>query len=482
MFSGKDNNLKNKIKQNIFRSIKTRLVLGYAGVLLCSILLVTGFLYLQTQRVLSDAAKQNLYLEIEELAHIINQSNYTQELLAKFISQQLSAQKGVLDIKYALFDAQGLLLARSEGFLEDLSFFKNLKEILFTKTQEKIFITEQGKKIFILTKKIKVSEEIYYLQFALDDLGQERIAKIFRKTIFFALPVVLAVVLTGGFILTSRVLAPINLLTKSAQELSVQDNSKKLPLRGSGDELDRLAGTFNFVFTKLQQSYQRIVAFTADASHELRLPITAIKGQAEIVLERERDVAEYRKVLESIIEDMDRLMRMINRLLILTRADSGEDKLKYEKIDLQELLEQLTDFYRALAEHKNIGLNLQTAGNDFYLNADKLKIEELFSNLIENAVKYTPAQGNITIKLQPAPGAITVEIIDTGIGIAPAEQNKIFERFYRVDKSRSRDEGGVGLGLSIAQMIVQAHKGQISLSSQPNAGSNFKIILPKAES
>jgi two-component system sensor histidine kinase VicK len=169
---------------------------------------------------------------------------------------------------------------------------------------------------------------------------------------------------------------------------------------------------------------------------------------------------------------------MINRLLYLSRGDSGMDKLDIKKVELWGLLSKMVEFYRVLAERKNIVLELSTKKESFFVQADHSKLEELFSNIIENAIRYTPENGSITIEIAKQKDKHVISISDTGIGIPKEEQEKIFERFYRVDKARSREDGGAGLGLSIAAMIVKMHKGEIEVNSQPNKGSVFSISLP----
>ncbi len=468
----------------VFKNIRVKLVLGYSSVLLISIFIIAGYFYAYMQRSLEKASREYLKTELSAVIELMGGEKLNPEALSNFLSKHTVAKKGAYRISYALFDSEGFLIARTENFFEDQDSVevlkKTVKKLPPVGIYEKYIRRGKGKKVFLQTGVLKNSDgDVFYLQFGLDNLKNSDMAELFPKTFIFIFPISLLVSIAGGFLLTRWVMRPVSLLRQAAQGLSLTDPDKKLPLSGSGDELDRMAETFNNVLERLQQSYQGVISFTADVSHELRLPITAIKGEAEVALERERNLEEYQKILSSIIEEMDRLTRMINRLLLLTRADSGKDQISNENVNLTVLLEQLTEFFRALAEIKNISLSFLSEGKNYMIEGDPSKLQELFSNLIENALKYTPEHGAVTVSLRAVSEEYHICIIDTGIGIAREEQEKIFERFYRVDKARSRTDGSVGLGLSIAQMIARAHRGQIIVESQLNKGSCFTVILPR---
>jgi heavy metal sensor kinase len=296
----------------------------------------------------------------------------------------------------------------------------------------------------------------------------------------FAFPLVFLIAMSGGLFLARRSLAPLARITSSAKDISVSNLDKRLPLRNTGDELDELAQAFNDVFARLQTSYQKIVQFTADASHELRLPITTIRGEAEVVLERERSIDEYKRVLTSIIEEFDRLGKLINSLLILSRSDSGQGQSEFQRVNLAQLLTKVCEFFAVVAESKTVSLRLQT--DVVLVKGDKTDLECLFSNLIDNAIKYTPVGGWVEVSTEQRDGFALVLVKDSGIGISPKDQQRIFDRFYRVDKSRSRALGGVVLGLSICKSIVEAHGGKIELHSQLGMGSTFIVWLPQEKS
>ncbi|MBI4431284.1 MAG: heavy metal sensor histidine kinase [Candidatus Omnitrophica bacterium] len=459
------------------RSIRTRLLLGYAAALLISMLLISTFLYLQVRRDLVRTMKSFLHTEFSATLDLIQNEAQDTSSMSNFLSRQTLLGKGPYRLNYALFDENGHVIARTEGFSEDLESLRVLERAGEGESYERS-VAGGGGKFHLITQSFRNrADMLYFLQFGLDEGGMAGTLVSLAGAVLIAIPVILVLAVTGGFYLTQHLLSPIGKLSQSAREITITNLDKELPLTGSGDELDELAKTFNDVFRRLRESYQRIIRFTADASHELRLPITAVKGQAEVVLSRERSLEEYRKVLGDIIEEFNRLSRMINQLLSLSRADSGEAPLELEQVDLDQLLWKLVDFYQPLADEKEIHLAYQKSA-PVLVSADRLRLQELFSNLLENAVKYTHNRGSVAISVKNEEAGVKVSVKDTGIGIPKSEQKKIFERFYRVDKSRSREQGGAGLGLSIAETIARAHRGSISVESEPGKGSTFTVILP----
>jgi heavy metal sensor kinase len=449
----------------IFKSLGSRLVAGYIFFLFLTLLIIPVFYYFAVKQEMIRNARLFLAGELGTTASFFSRELKSREAISRFLSQKKLFLKGPYEIHYALFDREGLLIAKSEGFQED---------------DLSVGRTGAGQKdpFYRLSQRFQDSAgETFSLQLGLLKRSVTGPLIPFFRVSLFVIPAALILAVLGGILLTRRNLAPIQKLTQAARELSLQDPKRELPLSGTGDELDELAETFNRVFRRLRTSYEQIVQFTADASHELRLPITAIKGEAEIVLERERNLEEYRKVLMSIIEEFDRLSQLTHKLLVLARSDSGKDALEKETVDLRELLSKLTEFYRPLAEEKDLRIFFEGKETGS-LSADPYKLQELFSNLIENAIKYTKPGGQVSLGFSKAGSEYRVSVTDSGIGIPPGEQAKIFERFYRVDRSRAREEGGMGLGLSIAESIARAHGGRILVESALGKGSIFTVVLP----
>lgn len=292
-------------------------------------------------------------------------------------------------------------------------------------------------------------------------------------------PITLALASAGGLFLADRALQPIDRLTRAAQQISAQDLSQRLNLDLADDEVGRLAHTFDRMLARLDEAFGRQRQFTADASHELRTPLAIMKGQIGVTLNRTRAPAEYQTVLTDLEEEVDRLTRLVDDLLLLARADDQPQPLVREPVDLHALLLLVADQVHPLATAKALTLQVHIAA-DLCVPGDPDKLYRLFLNLLDNAVKYTPSQGQISLNATLAsPAQAVVEIADSGPGIAAEQLDHIFERFHRADVARSRTTGGWGLGLAIAQSIAVAHGGSIEARSTAAGGSVFTVRLPR---
>ncbi len=466
-------------KKSKSKSIRVRLFWGYAGFLLLSILTVAVYFYIQMNRNMVEISKKYLREEFDTIIQLVQAKSFNQSAIINYLSEHSASRIGFHKINYALFDEEGFVIARSKDYTEDRQSVNRIKTFSNQGIYEKTIKNSINRRVLLGTKVFcNHYGNVFYLQLGVDPLSGQETLKIVIKTFFMVTPVVFLVVAFGTFLFTGRVLAPISKLAVAAKMLSLKDESRNLPMTGTGDELDQLASSFNDVHKRLRASYQKIVNFTADASHELRLPLTAIKGEAEVVLERARGIEEYQSTLRSIIEEHDKLIRMLNKLMILARGDSGKIQQEFCRLDLVALIGNLTDFYKPLAESNNLSLNFSSKEREAYITGDMINIQQLFSNLIENAIKYNTINGKIEIKLNKSGNKYLADISDTGIGISSEDKRKIFERFYRVDKSRSRSEGSAGLGLSIVEMIINEHRGKITVESEFGKGSCFTITFP----
>ena len=295
--------------------------------------------------------------------------------------------------------------------------------------------------------------------------------------IALAYPSILVLASLGGAFLAGRALSPVDKITRLARRLSAEDLGQRLDLALPDDEVGRLARTFDEMIARLDDSFHRQRRFTSDASHELRTPLTIIKGQIEVALQRERDDESYRQVLQSVNEEIDRLIRLAGSLLTLTRADAGRIPLSFESVDVESLVAGSVEHVRPRAVQKGVDLRLDT-GDPITIAGDEDLLLQLVLNLLDNAVKYTPSGGQVLAGWKVDGQGVELRVQDTGIGIPSEHISHIFDRFYRVDKARSRDEGGVGLGLSIARWIAEAHGGSINVDSIPLRGSTFVCRLP----
>ena len=298
----------------------------------------------------------------------------------------------------------------------------------------------------------------------------------FMYIIIFAMIGVLILAGLGGLFLADRVLRPVERITKTAQKIEGSDLSQRIDVK-TDDELGRLAVTLNEMIGRLEESFNRQRQFTADASHELRTPLAIMQAEATLALSKERTPDDYRKSLETISQESDYMSAVIGKLLFPARSDAGKEQLNFENVDLKELITGLAANIEALAQDKGIKFAVD-AKDDVNVSGDKVKLRQLFTNILENAVRYTPADGKISVSLLEKESNAVVSISDKGIGIPPEHLPHIFERFYRVDKARARTDGGVGLGLAIAKIIAESHKGKIEVENEVGNGTTFIVSIP----
>ena len=292
-----------------------------------------------------------------------------------------------------------------------------------------------------------------------------------------AYPLALAAASFSGVFLAGRALSPIDRLTGLARRISAEDLSQRLNMKLPDDEVGRLARTFDEMIARLDEAFRRQREFTADASHELRTPLTAIKGQVEVALGKPRDAGSYREVLQVVNEEVDRLIRLVGSLLTLARADAGQIPIASEAVPLRELVAAAAEQVRLSMGRRGVELHLEP-GPAVTVRADEDLLLQLLLNLLDNAGKYTGSGGHVTVGWDVRNGRAEVRVRDTGVGIAPEHLPRIFERFYRVDKARSREGGGAGLGLSICRWIAEAHGGSISVESVQGEGTAVVVKLP----
>ena len=281
----------------------------------------------------------------------------------------------------------------------------------------------------------------------------------------------------GGYHLARRTLRPVERMAAQAQSITADQLRARLPIDNPVDELGHLAIVFNALLGRIEEAFDRLKRFTADASHELRTPLTAIRSVGEVGLREHRDDAAYREVIGSMLEEADRLTRLVDSLLFLSRADSGHTTVKQESVPLLELAREVAGHLLVLAEDRNQSIVVD-AGAPTEAQVDPMLLREALVNIVDNAIKYSPAGAEIRIRvISKQQGGPAIEVRDAGPGIDAEHQPRIFDRFYRVDEGRSRDRGGSGLGLAIARWAVEANGGRIEVESERGRGSVFRIVL-----
>jgi len=290
------------------------------------------------------------------------------------------------------------------------------------------------------------------------------------------LPLALGLAGFGGYFLARRALSPVERMARRAQEINAERLGARIDVENPHDELGLLAKAFNETLSRLESSFVQLRRFTSDASHELRTPLTAIRSVGEVGLQQDGNREHYREVIGSMLEEAGRLGRLVETLLTISRADAGQIRLEQATIGLFPLAQEASFLLDVLAEEKGQTLSLE--GNDsIHVKADRAILRQVIVNLLDNAIKYSPRGGQISVRVLRSESTACVEIEDCGPGIPPEHRDKVFDRFYRIDEGRSRGAGGDGLGLAIAKWGAEAHGGSLELKST-NAGCIFRLLLP----
>jgi heavy metal sensor kinase len=299
-----------------------------------------------------------------------------------------------------------------------------------------------------------------------------------RRDFVFGVPLILLLASLGGYFLARKSLSPIALMNQQTQRINSENLSAQLDVANPRDEVGGLALTINALLARLDAAFQEQKRFIADASHELRTPLAVLRGETEVALEQERATAEYQESLALIKDEAERLSRIVENLFMLARQPVDAPSMIREAVRLDELVVDCARAAGVLATQKGLRLKIEGSLRAMTVNGDDEMLKRMLLNLLDNAVKYTPAGGEISIALESQNGDAQIIVEDTGIGIPAEDQPRIFDRFYRVDKARSRALGGAGLGLSIARWIVEGHGGSLSVESTVGRGSLFKVELP----
>ena len=282
----------------------------------------------------------------------------------------------------------------------------------------------------------------------------------------------------GGYALAQRALGPLARMAAHARRITAEQLDERLSPEDSGTELNQLRDAFNDTLARLERSFGQLRRFTADASHELRTPLTALRSVGEVGLRGSRSVEDYREVIGTMLEEADRLSRLADDLLTLARAETGATDLRFERFDLSSLAEEVCERLSVLAEER--GQTLEASATDpVIVSGDRPALRQALLNLVDNAIKYSPEASRVIVRVGNGPDRGWVEVKDEGPGIPVEDRERIFERFYRIDGSRSREMGGTGLGLSLVKSIAETHSGRVELETERGHGSVFRLVLPR---
>jgi heavy metal sensor kinase len=457
-------------------SVRIRLTLWYAGVLAVSLIVFAVLVYY--------AADSIFYARQDELLRstaVTVASAYVQELeeekSVKIANEVVLAQMVFPNRYVEVVDSEGRAVAWSS----------NLSGRQLTIPQTALTEARQHGGSFVVLNDLRVAvvplskdpnSQLGFATVAEPLSVVEEGLRRLRRHFLFGVPLVLLFASAGGYFLARKSLAPIALMNQQTQRISAENLSARLDVAHPRDEVGQLALTINALLTRLDAAFQEQRRFIADASHELRTPLAVLRGETEVALQQERRPAEYQESLALIKDEAERLSRIVENLFLLARQPVDAASMTREMVSLDQLVADCVRAASVLAIQK--GLKLKLNGNlpAITLTGDDEMLKRMLLNLLDNAVKYTPQGGEINIALDSQNGAARIVVTDTGIGIPTEDQSRIFDRFYRVDKARSRALGGAGLGLSIARWIVEGHGGKLSVESAAGRGSSFIVELP----
>lgn len=464
-----------------WNTIGARLTLWGAAVTLFVCGSLCAVLYVGVYFSLRQGIDTFLEGEVREFMVTVNEHSNDDSMLEQVIRHELGARTRH-DLAFRLFDTKGRVFVSSEA---DDSFDKtwSAPQGWYDQTHRPLFqtVTPPGEPYPYRTCSLLVTTSdgrrcTAQASYLLDRMTAS-LAR-FRKICVIVLAAAAAIALFVGRFLAHRSLKPIQALTAAANLIGAANLGERVPLAGTDDELDRLAGTLNEMLARIDQYVEQLRQFTADASHELRTPLAALRGSAELALSRTRSAEELRLVIEESLERYDRLQRIAEDLLLLARLDAGENILQIERVQLDRAVEDIVDLYRPVAEDRGLELRKENA-EAIWINGDGGRVRQLIGNLIDNALKYTPPPGRVTVSLSRENGVARLVVADTGRGIAPEDLPRVFDRFYRVDRSRSTNRAdGAGLGLSICRSIAEAHHGSVELQSTLARGTQATVTLP----
>lgn len=467
--------------------VRTKLTALYVSILAVSLIVFSVSFYYSLTKIYLDKSDREMHSIIGSLSHAIIKPPGELRVPKKF---DFFLQKffGLsVEGKYIqIMNVRGEVVSKSsnlKGFNLPISrrTFKNVRNGLTTYETIK---TEDKMSFRMITRPVVMRDfgMVAIVQIATSLGDVEDVFRKFIQQIIIGVIISIIIAAIAGFFLARRALNPVKQITFVARKIGAENLDDRIELKGNpGDEFYQLSFTLNEMMDRLEKSFGRIKQFTADASHELKTPLTVLKGEMEVTLRMAKkghvSSEDLKDVIESSLEEINRMDSIVKNLLDLTRFDMEVRTVKLEEINLRTLIEERYEQLKKVADMKEVGLKI-THREDAIVMGDRVKLSQLISNLIENGLKYTPKEGRVEVFLAVFDKNAVIKIMDTGIGISEDHLEHLFDRFYRVDKARTRQVGGLGLGLSICKEIVEAHEGEIKVESKENAGTTFTVTLP----
>jgi heavy metal sensor kinase len=461
---------------NLRHTLAFRLTLWYAGIFTISSGVAFLFFYLLITSVIRDRTDQELLSQVNQFATILNLNGIDAVKRVAILEAQAA---GVKKIFFRLLYSTGEVFSSSNmSYWRDIGVQRSaVGQLISGKPHvfETIIIPDRKHKVRIL---YGIIGRGIILQLGQSMENYTRFIEAFQK--IFTATMTLLIILAGvvGWFMARRALFGVETITRTARNISGGALEKRVPVKPRGDEIDQLAITFNQMLDRIQTLVTGIKEMSDNIAHDLRSPVTRIRGLAEVTLTTGNSIAEYENMAASTIEECDRLLGMINTMLVISKTETGVNKFEHKILNVSAVVREAGELFQPIAEDKDLRL-VWSVPENYHIEGDVRMIQRMIANLLDNAIKYTPQGGSVSITVHPdAEKNVVVSVKDSGIGIHAKDLDHIFERFYRCDQSRS--EASIGLGLSLAKTIARAHGGDITAVSNPGTGSTFTVFLPQA--
>ncbi|MGA1826195.1 MAG: heavy metal sensor histidine kinase, partial [bacterium] len=468
-------------KTKWFKSISLKLALWYMSLFLALSLILSILLYQRLKYQLYEEVDFFLADEMNEFNQFVSEHQNNLTLIERQMQLDSVAIRKHYQMYYSILDKSGTVVLQSSEFqLSGLDSKIGNSSVLPNNDVKEYEVTDKENRycVRIFTRQFQGKNEfISHLQVGMNLTRIEKTLSNFRRNILMTLPVFFFLSFIGGLLLARRNLRPISQMINTVSRITTTNLKEKVPLRGSEDEVDKLAQTFNNMIERVSQAYEKLSQFSSDVAHELRTPLTSLMGEIEAVLTDKKSYGEYHAVLMSNLEEISRLQSLVNNLLFLSKVDDVTHVKETEIVNLNNIILDIAELFEPVADEKQICFSKEITSTSLYIQGLKWQIEQMIYNLLDNAIRYNRLGGVVIISLKKSGDCAEIAVKDTGIGISNEKKEKVFDRFYRENSSRTQNIDGFGLGLSIAKSIVEAHSGRISVSSQLGEGSTFTVTL-----
>lgn len=461
------------------RSIRFRLTAWYAGLLAGLLVLFGVFIYFTLEHFLEINLRETLSREGRTIGEaLLRNVNETGEQYVVTEMEEHFAPR--ITSRFLRVTRQDGSLLYESGPPENHAFdpAKISSERLDALREWREEPMPNGSPLLIFSIPFKDREGKQYLIEA--GTPYEQVRGVLHELLFslaIALPLIVGIAIVGGYLLMRKVVRPLDEIATTAERVTSRNLNERVAVTSSGDEIEKLAVALNRMMARIEESFHHINRFSADASHEIRTPLAIIRGELENALQASGLTPDLRETVRSALEESERLSRIVEQLLEISRLEAGETLSDGARFDFSEMTRTTVEQMRLLAEEKQLGLVFESA-QPLEMEGDRMRLKQIVVNLVDNAIKYTPAGGSVVVSSFAIRGMAVLEVADSGFGVPPESAPHIFDRFYRVDKARSRQLGGTGLGLAIVKSICLAHGGTIAIRTPEGPGVVFRVELP----